>query len=104
MRMNLRRLREVQNLKLKDLARYANINVERLRAIEQYKELPTYFELCHILKGTNHYFDETYQIIWHDIEDHYIPQNYNEYHTIQENVNHYDNLIEENERNNYYDK
>lgn len=62
------------------------MTVARLRAIENYRALPTYFELCRILKKTNHYFDDIYQIIWRDIDDHYRPQTYNEYLTIQESL------------------
>lgn len=86
MRMNLRRIREIQNIKLRKLARECNMDVERLRAIENYRALPTYFELCRILKNTNHYFDEIYQIIWRDIEEHYRPHNYNDYSIIQESL------------------
>lgn len=94
MKMNLRRIREVQNLKLKDLAKLCNMDVERLRAIEQYKELPTWIELIRILKKTNHYFDETCLVVWHDIADHYMPQNYNEYNTIKTSLK-YSNLSTE---------
>lgn len=86
MRMNLRRIREIQNIKLRKLARECNMDVERLRAIENYSALPTHFELCRILKQTKHYFDEVVPIIWHDIEDHYIPSNYKEYNTIQDSL------------------
>lgn len=86
MRMNLRRIREIQNLKLKVLAKRCNMDVERLRSIEQYRELPTHLELIRILKQTNHYFDEVCAIIWHDIEDHYVPKSYNEYSTIQDSL------------------
>lgn len=98
MRMNLRRIREIQNIKLRKLARECNIDVERLRAIENYSALPTYFELCRILKNTNHYFDEVYQIIWRDIDNHYRPQTYNEYSTIQESLKLEDLTTEDLER------
>ena len=83
MKMNLRRIREVQNLKLKDLSAQSNMDVERLRSIEQYREIPTWNELIRILKKTNHYFDEVVFIIWNDIQDHYIPKDNNEYMTIK---------------------
>lgn len=73
MRLNLRRVREAQDLKLKDVAEHCHIGVERLRAIEQYKELPEFDEVIRILKYTNHYFDEIVFIIWQDIEYHYKP-------------------------------
>lgn len=98
MRMNLRRIREVQNLKLKDLAKLGNMDVERLRAIEQYKELPTWIELIRILKICRHYFDETISIIWQDIDEHYIPKSYNEYTTIQTFLKHSDLSTEDLER------
>lgn len=83
MRMNLRRIREVQNLKLKDLAKFCNMDVEKLRAIEQYRELPAWYELIRILKKTNHYFDEVVFIIWNDIQEHYISKKNSEYMTIK---------------------
>ena len=73
MRLNLRRVREAQGLKLKDVAQHCYIDVERLRAIEQYKELPEFTEVIRILKYTNFYFDEIVFIIWQDIEYHYKP-------------------------------
>ena len=98
MRMNLRRIREIQNIKLKELAHSCNMDVERLRAIENYRELPTYFELCRILKNCNHYFDEVYQIIWRDIDEHYRPHTYNEYSAIQESLKLEDLTTEDLER------
>ena len=98
MRMNLRRIREFQHKKIKELADSCNMDVERLRAIENYRELPTYFELCRILKNLNHYFDEIYHIIWRDIEEHYRPQTYNEYSKIQESLKLEDLTTEDLER------
>lgn len=83
MKMNLRRIREVQKLKLKDLSAQCNMDVERLKSIEKYSEIPTWNELIRILKKTNHYFDEVVFIIWNDIQDHYIPKENNEYMTIK---------------------
>lgn len=92
MRMNLRRLREIQHLKLKELARRCNMDMERLRAIENYRELPEFDEVVRILKRTHHYFDEVYQIIWRDIDEHYKLRTYIEhliikkYSTLDENI------------------
>lgn len=86
MKMNLRRIREVQNLKLKDLSAQCSMDVERLRSIEQYREIPTWNELIRILKKTNHYFDEVVFIIWNDIQDHYIPKRRGEYQQIKSSV------------------
>lgn len=87
MRMNLRRVREIQNLTLKELAkRCNNMSKERLRAIEQYKIVPEFYEVIRILKHTNHYFDEVCAIIWHDINDHYIPKSRGEYQQIKSSV------------------
>lgn len=86
MRMSLRRIREIQDIKLKDLASACNMDVERLRAIEHYRELPTWYEIIRILKCCKHYFDEVVPIVWHDIEDHYIPKDYNEYSKIQSSL------------------
>ena len=98
MRMNLRRIREIQNLTLKELAERCHMDVERLRAIEQYKELPTFLEIIRILKQTNHYFDEVCAIIWNDIEEHYIPESYNEYTTIERSLKFAESSAEEIER------
>lgn len=71
-------------MRQKDLASKVHMDVERLRAIEQYKELPTHYELIRILKQTKHYFDEVVFCIWQDIEYHYVPRDNTEYKTIQE--------------------
>lgn len=88
-------------MKLKNLASQVHMDVERLRAIEQYKELPTHYELIRILKQTNHYFDEVVFCIWQDIQDHYVPRNNTEYKTIQKvlklenkTTDNYENLAE----------
>ena len=86
MRMNLRRVREIQNLTLKELAKRCNMSKERLRVIEQYKIVPEFYEVIRILKQTNHYFDETCAIIWNDISDHYIPKSRGEYQQIKSSV------------------
>ena len=86
MRMNLRRVREIQNLTLKELAKRCNMSKERLRAIEQYKILPEIYEVIRILKKTNYYFDDTCAIIWHDIDDHYIPKSRGEYQQLLSSV------------------
>lgn len=86
MRLNLRRVREIQELKLKEVADKCHISVERLRAIEQYQELPEFYEVIRILKCTKHYFDEVCAIVWHDIEDHYKPNDYSEYKTIKSSL------------------
>ncbi len=86
MRMNLRRVREIQDLTLKELAKRCNMSKERLRAIEQYKILPECYEVIRILKHTKHYFDETCAIIWNDINDHYIPKSRGEYQQLLSSV------------------
>ena len=86
MRMNLRRVREIQDLKLKELAKRCNMSKERLRAIEQYKIVPEIYEVIRILKQTKHYFDETCAIIWNDIDEHYIPKSRGEYQQIKSSV------------------
>ena len=86
MRMNLRRVREIQNLTLKELAKRCNMSKERLRAIEQYKILPEVYEVIKILKQTKYYFDDTCAIIWNDIDDHYIPKSRGEYQQIKSSV------------------
>lgn len=98
MRMNLRRVREIQDLTLKELAKRCNMSKERLRAIEQYRELPEFYEVIRILKHTKHYFDEVCAIIWHDIEDHYMPSSYGEYNTIQASLELSEATTEELER------
>lgn len=83
MRLNLRRARESQDLKLNDVSKECHISVDRLRAIEHYQVIPEFYEVIRLLKFYKYYFDEICFIIWQDIDDHYSNRNYSENITIK---------------------
>lgn len=98
MRLNLRRAREAQNLKIKVVSRDTHIEVKRIWAIEHYQVVPDFKEVIRLLKYYHYYWDEICAIIWQDIADHYHPHTSEEYINIHISLKMSNSSTEELER------
>ncbi len=71
MRLTLKNIRLKKGWSLENAAKLYNMNVKRLKEIEEYKDVPDFLEVRTMLKMLGFYYTEIVATIYDDIGQHY---------------------------------